>query len=162
MNPNPTFSRRALLAGLAAVPIAVSCSPVFAAEPLPRMTVTKDPSCGCCGAWIDHVRAAGFPVEVIESPEVPRLKVRLGVPRDLASCHTAEVGGYVIEGHVPAAAIKRLLAERPQAKGLAVPGMPIGSPGMEVEGVEDDTYDVVLFGPGGRSIFTRYRGARPV
>ena len=162
MNPNPTFSRRALLAGFAAIPVAVSCSFAFAAEPLPRMMVTKDPSCGCCGAWIDHVRAAGFPIEVIESSDVPRLKVRLGVPRELASCHTAEVGGYVIEGHVPAEAIKRLLAGRPQARGLAVPGMPIGSPGMEVEGVEDDTYDVVLFGPGGRAAFARYRGAHPV
>ena len=90
------------------------------------------------------------------------VKVRLGVPNDLASCHTAEVGGYVIEGHVPADAIKRLLAETPQAKGLAVPGMPIGSPGMEIEGMAQDTYKVVLFGPSGRSIFARYQGARPV
>ena len=88
------------------------------------------------------------------------MKVRLGVPDDLASCHTAEVGGYVIEGHVPADAIKRLLAEKPQAKGLAVLGMPIGSPGMEVEGVEDDTYDVVLFGPAGQKTFARYKGIR--
>jgi hypothetical protein len=162
MNPNPTISRRALLAGLAAFPVAASRSPACAAQTLPLMTVTKDPGCGCCGAWVDHIRAAGFPVEVIESPEVTRLKVRLGVPRDLASCHTAEVGGYVIEGHVPVEAIRRLLAERPRARGLAVPGMPVGSPGMEVEGVADDTYDVVLFGPGGRTIFARYRGARPV
>jgi hypothetical protein len=162
MNPNPKISRRALLAGLAAIPVAASRSSAFAAESLPRMTVTKDPSCGCCGAWVDHVRAAGFPVEVIESPDVTRLKVRVGVPRDLASCHTAEVGGYVVEGHVPAETIKRLLAEKPQAKGLAVPGMPVGSPGMEVAGVENDTYDVVLFGPVGRTTFARYRGARPV
>ena len=82
------------------------------------------------------------------------------MPDDLASCHTAEVGGYVIEGHVPADAVKRLLAEKPQAKGLAVPGMPVGSPGMEVTGVENDTYDVVLFGPSGQRTFARYEGVR--
>lgn len=78
----------------------------------------------------------------------------------LASCHTAEVGGYVIEGHVPAASIRRLLAEKPQAAGLAVPGMPVGSPGMEVEGMEPDTCEVVLFGPSGQRTFARYRGAQ--
>lgn len=86
------------------------------------------------------------------------LKVRLGVPRDLASCHTAQVDGYVVEGHVPAGAIKRMLAEKPRGAGLAVPGMPAGSPGMEVEGMEPDTYDVILFGPDGRSTFATYRG----
>ena len=111
---------------------------------------------------MDHVRAAGFPVDVIESADVNRLKVRLGVPQALASCHTAEVGGYVLEGHVPAGAIKRLLAEKPQAKGLAVAGMPVGSPGMEVEGAEPDTYEVVLFGPAGQRTFTRYKGPAEV
>lgn len=159
MSADLTISRRALLVGLATASLTASAFP-SAAEALPKMTVTKDPSCGCCGAWVDHVRKAGFPVEVIESAEVNRLKVRLGVPQDLASCHTTEVGGYVIEGHVPADAIKRLLAEKPQAKGLAVPGMPVGSPGMEVQGVEDDTYDVVLFGPAGQTTFSRYRGTQ--
>lgn len=158
MNTSQTISRRGILAGFAAAPIAAFCIPV-AAQELPRMTVTKDPSCRCCGAWVDHIRAAGFPVEVVESPEVNHLKVRLGVPRNLASCHTAEVGGYVIEGHVPADAIKRIRSEKPQAKGLAVPGMPVGSPGMEVVGVEDDVYDVVLFGPGAERVLARYRGA---
>lgn len=161
MQSNLTISRRTLLAGLAAS-VAVSVSSALAAEALPAMTVTKDPSCGCCGAWIDHVRAAGFPVDVVESSQVNRLKVRLGVPQDLASCHTAEVGGYVIEGHVPADAIKRLLVEKPQAKGLAVPGMPVGSPGMEVDDVAPDTYDVVLFGPSGQRPFARFKGPRPV
>ncbi|MFC4171571.1 DUF411 domain-containing protein [Microvirga sp. GCM10011540] len=162
MQSDRTISRRALLVGLAAAPLAVSALSVAVAETLPKMTVTKDPSCGCCGAWVEHARKAGFPVEVIESPEVNRLKVRLGVPQALASCHTAEIGGYVIEGHVPADAIKRLLIERPQAKGLAVPGMPVGSPGMEVEGVENGTYDVVLFGPAGQKAFARYRGSQQV
>jgi hypothetical protein len=159
MSADLTISRRALLVGLAAA-VTASALPSLAAEVLPKMTVTKDPSCGCCGAWVEHVRKAGFPVEVIASAEVNRLKVRLGVPQALASCHTAEISGYVIEGHVPADAIKRLLAERPQAMGLAVPGMPVGSPGMEVEGVEDDTYDVVLFGAAGETTFARYRGTQ--
>jgi len=158
MQSNVTITRRSLLAGLATAAGAVAAFPLMAQQSLPKMTVTKDPSCGCCGAWVEHVRKAGFPVEVIESAEVNRLKVRLGVPQALASCHTAEIGGYVIEGHVPADAIKRLLTEKPRAKGLAVPGMPVGSPGMEVEGVEDDHFDVVLFGPAGERTFARYKG----
>jgi hypothetical protein len=124
------------------------------------MIVTKDPNCGCCEAWVDHSRAAGFAVEVIDSAEMSRHKHELGVPPALASCHTAEVDGYVIEGHVPAGAIKRLLVARPRAAGLAVPGMPVGSPGMEVPGVEPDTYAVILFGADGQRAFARYRGDR--
>jgi hypothetical protein len=150
-------SRRAFVAGLAG---AVLASPLRASEGLPKVVVTKDPSCGCCSGWADHLKQAGFPVETVETAEISRVKTRLGVPRALASCHTAEVGGYVIEGHVPAGSIKRLLAERPQAAGLAVPGMPVGSPGMEVEGMEPDTYEVVLFGPSGQRTFARYRGGQ--
>ena len=84
------------------------------------------------------------------------------MPRNLAACHTAEVDGYVVEGHVPAGAIKRLLAERPPMKGLAVPGMPAGSPGMEVPGAEPETYDVIAFGPTGERTFARYRGGKPL
>ncbi len=124
------------------------------------MTVTRDPSCGCCGGWVAHVKAAGFPVEVIEAADVAPLKARLGVPDALVACHTAEVGGYVVEGHVPADAIKRLLVERPQAKGLAVAGMPVGSPGMEVPGTAPDIYEVVLFAPGSQRLFARYRGSQ--
>jgi len=127
---------------------------------LPKVVVTKDPSCGCCSGWTDHLKQAGFPVEIVETAEINRVKTRLGVPRALASCHTAEVGGYVIEGHVPAGSIKRLLTETPQAAGLAVAGMPVGSPGMEVEGMEPDTYEVVLFGPAGQRTFARYRGSQ--
>ncbi len=123
--------------------------------------MNKDQSCGCCRAWVDHIRQAGFPAEVVETSGVNRIKTRLGVPPALASCHTAEVDGPVIEGHVPAAALKRLLAERPGgARGLAVPGMPVGSPGMEVDGVDPDEYDVVLFGQGGQRRFARFRGGR--
>ncbi|MCP1549391.1 MULTISPECIES: DUF411 domain-containing protein [Methylobacteriaceae] len=158
MNGTTITSRRALVLGLAA-------SVVFGrhatAQDLPTVAVTKDPTCGCCEKWVAHLRENGFTVTVTEGPVNP-LKVRLGVPRDLASCHTAQVGGYVVEGHVPAGAIKRLLAERPQGTGLAVPGMPVGSPGMEVEGMEPDTYEVVLFGPAARSTFARYSGGTAI
>jgi hypothetical protein len=150
-------TRRAFAAGLAG---AVLASPLRASEGLPKVTVTKDPSCGCCSGWVDHLKQAGFPVAVVETAEINRVKTRLGVPKALAACHTGEVTGYVIEGHVPALAIRRLLAERPQATGLAVPGMPVGSPGMEVEGMEPDTYEVMLFGPSGQRTFARYRGAQ--
>ncbi|KLK93124.1 metal-binding protein [Microvirga vignae] len=158
MRSNLMISRRALLTVFIASPLATRTA---SAEALPKMVVTKDPTCGCCGAWVEHVRSAGFTVEVIESPEMNRVKARLGVPQDLASCHTAEIGGYVIEGHVPADSIKRLLAENPSAKGLAVPGMPAGSPGMEVAGMEPETFEVVLFGPSGQRPFARYKGGRP-
>ncbi|MEE1657847.1 DUF411 domain-containing protein [Microvirga sp. CF3062] len=159
MGPNLPISRRALLAGLATSTLVMTRTPL-AAETLQKMVVTKDPNCGCCTGWVKHVRAAGFDVEVVESSEINRLKIRLGVPEALASCHTAEIGGYVIEGHVPPAVIKRLLAEKPDGRGLAVPGMPVGSPGMEVEGVEPDTYEVVLFGPSGQRTYARYTGGR--
>jgi hypothetical protein len=155
------LSRRTTLLGLGAAAIVAAPSGVLA-QSLPKVVVVKDPSCGCCSGWVDHIRAAGFPVEVIETPDMNRVKVRLGVPPDLASCHTAEVGGYVVEGHVPAEAMKRLLAQKPPAAGLAVSGMPVGSPGMEIEGADPDQYEVVLFGPAGRSTFARYRGPREV
>ena len=157
MISRPPLTRRTLLAGLGSL---VAVLPLRAAAgSLPRVAVTKDPNCGCCEAWVAHLRTAGFPVAVTTGPVAP-LKATLGVPRALASCHTAQVGGYVIEGHVPAEAITRLLTEKPAATGLAVPGMPIGSPGMEVEGMEPDIYEVVLFGSSGQRTFGRYRGAQ--
>lgn len=148
-------TRRTFIVGATASVLALPAK----AQTLPRVVVARDPNCGCCGGWVEHLKGAGFPVEVIETSEVNRVKVRLGVPQALAACHTAELDGYVIEGHVPAPAIRRLLAERPQAKGLAVPGMPIGSPGMEVAGTEPETYDVILFGPSGQRTFAKFRGA---
>jgi hypothetical protein len=106
------------------------------------ITVTKDPNCSCCTQWAEHLHVAGFTVELRDTNEINRVKARLGVPADLASCHTAEVASYVIEGHVPAPAIRRLLSERPKARGLAVPGMPVGSPGMEVPGAPPEEYSV--------------------
>lgn len=152
-------TRRTILIGLTAS--AVLAHPRLSwAQTLPKVVVSKDPSCGCCGAWVEHLRQASFPVEVIETSGVSRVKTRLGVPLALASCHTAEVDRFVVEGHVPASALKRLLTERPQgARGLAVAGMPVGSPGMEVNGVEPDVYDVVLFGADGRQhLFARFKG----
>jgi len=114
-------------------------SAAFAAE----MSVTKTPWCGCCAAWITHMREAGFDVTVHEEEDLTAIKDKMGVEPKLQSCHTGEVEGYVIEGHVPAEDVLRLLAERPKARGLTVPGMPVGSPGMEM-GDRKDAYDVFL------------------
>ena len=143
------LSRRGFVAALGAAFVIAPAYPLFAAGT--AITVTKDPSCGCCDAWADHLKANGFAVTIVEDAKINRLKARLGVPSALASCHTAEVDGYVIEGHVPAGAIRRLLAQRPKAKGLAVPGMPIGSPGMEVPGQKPQAYDVVAFDKQGQT-----------
>lgn len=107
-------------------------SPVPATGEASLLVVHKHPSCGCCGLWIEHMREAGFQVEVQDHEDMGPIKQRVGVPYAKGSCHTAEIDGYFIEGHVPAADVKRLLAERPEARGLTVPGMPAGSPGMEM------------------------------
>lgn len=151
------LTRRALAFGLLATTIGVVPRRSAAA---PHIIVSKDPSCGCCSAWVEHLRSARFVTQVREISDMGSLKRRLGVPAALASCHTAEVEGFVIEGHVPASVIWRLLDERPSAIGLAVPGMPVGSPGMEVPGSPNETYEVVLFGPTGQRIFARYQGTR--
>lgn len=112
-------------------PAAGDVPTVADADAMPHMVVHKTPTCGCCGAWVEHMQAAGFHVVVEEREDLEPVRKRLGVPYGKGSCHTAEVGGYFVEGHVPAADIKRLLAEKPAARGLVLPGMPIGSPGME-------------------------------
>lgn len=119
------------------------------AAPGQAMIVHKDPNCGCCGAWIDHVRQAGFEVEVRETTLMHEVKAELGVPDDLLSCHTAEIAGYVVEGHVPVAAIEAVLGQRPDVVGLAVPGMPMGSPGMDAPGMAAEPYEVALFAANG-------------
>ncbi|MDX6752617.1 DUF411 domain-containing protein [Geminicoccaceae bacterium 1502E] len=150
------LSRRRLLALGAALPLAAALRPAAAAE-RPLVTVWKDPWCGCCTAWAEHLEAAGFPVRLIESSDVAGRRALLGVPAGLAGCHTAEVAGYAVEGHVPAEAVDKLLAERPAVAGLAVPGMPIGSPGMPSD--QPQTYDVLAFGrAGGVERFMRFRG----
>jgi hypothetical protein len=107
------------------------------------MTVYKSESCGCCNDWIDHVREAGIEVEAVDLIHLNRKKQELGMPPQLASCHTAVIEGYLIEGHVPVSDIQRLLQERPDITGLAVPGMPHGSPGMETG--HQDAYRVLGF-----------------
>lgn len=135
--------------------IAPSAAPAVAPAGTPTVTpaaktvivVYKSPTCGCCKNWVDHVRAAGFVAEVHDLPEeeLQARKTKLGVGPRLASCHTAIVNGYVVEGHVPAADIQRMLQEKPAIAGIAAPGMPVGSPGMEVPGGRKDKYDVVAF-----------------
>lgn len=109
----------------------------------PEVTVYKSPTCGCCSKWVTHLEENGFDVTTSDMPNVTPMKQRLGVPGALASCHTAVLGGYVVEGHVPADVMKRLFDEQPEIAGLAVPGMPIGSPGME--GPNPQPYDVIAF-----------------
>ncbi len=113
----------------------------------PGLVVYKSPTCGCCKGWVEHMRANGYQVEVRDRQSVLPVKESMGIPRDLRSCHTAVVDGYVIEGHVPADAVARLLKERPAVRGLAVPGMVMGTPGME--GPRSDPYDIVSFGDDG-------------
>jgi hypothetical protein len=120
------------------------------ADTLPEVFMYKDPNCGCCGAWAERLEAEGFHVKTVAAADMESVKRRFAVPQRLTSCHTAKVGGYVIEGHVPATAIKRLLREKPAVAGLSVPGMPLGSPGMEVPG-KKDAYDVVTFDKAGRT-----------
>ena len=125
----------------------------------PLVIVEKSPSCGCCAGWVEHMRANGFEVEVrnVDPERLDLTKRMLGVEPEYQSCHTAVVDSYVIEGHVPAADIRRLLAERPSAMGLAVPGMTIGSPGMEMDD-EREPYDVLLLNRGtDASVFSSYR-----
>lgn len=115
----------------------------------PEVTVYKSPTCGCCSKWVDHLRSNGFTVDAVDVEDVDAVKRAHGVPPALGSCHTALVGGYVVEGHVPADAITRLLRERPASAGISVPGMPAGSPGMEVPG-RRDSYTIWSFDKQGK------------
>lgn len=144
------LSRRALLMGFGAS--AWMMYPINA-QANQSMIVHRDPNCGCCSRWAEYMRQAGYIISVRETSDMPAIRARLGVPAHIAGCHTAEIAaGYVVEGHVPAAAVERLLKER-QAIGLAVPGMPIGSPGME--GRKLVLYDVVLAAQRAHMRFTR-------
>lgn len=153
------FSRRSILFGLAASPMMPLA---LEATSLPKIVVNRDPWCGCCGNWVRHLQQSGFSVDVVVTTQINRVRSRLGVPLELASCHTAEIAEYVVEGHVPAEVIKRLVREKPKGTGLAVPGMPLGSPGMEVEGMAPEIYEVILFGSADRRIYARYRGTSSI
>lgn len=131
-----------LAAGMLALPLAASASG-------PVIEVYKTATCGCCKQWIKHLEANGFTVKAQDVANTSDYREKFGIAHQFGSCHTAKVQGYAIEGHVPASDIKRLLATRPQAKGLAVPGMPMGSPGME--GPHKDPYDVLLVQEGGKA-----------
>jgi hypothetical protein len=147
------MTHRSFLRILLAIPAAASLAPGAA----PQVNVFKTRTCGCCGKWVEHMKANGFEVNVQEVPSTAEYRQKYGVPQNLQSCHTATVNGYVLEGHVPAREVRRLLKTRPKAKGLAVPGMPAGSPGME--GSRSDAYSVILFDEAGRtSDYQKYPG----
>ena len=140
----------ALLASRTAVSATDEAARLALALPLTEITVYRSPTCGCCKKWVTHLEQAGFTVKQVELTDLSEIKAQAGVPEKLHSCHTALVGRYAIEGHVPAEDIKRLLAEHPDVHGLSAPGMPAGSPGMEVEG-RKDKFDVVSFTRDGKS-----------
>lgn len=155
------MNKRDLLQNLIAVVVVIGLLPMGALSEtgetaeLESITVYKSPTCGCCTKWVRHLQDNGFEVEAINRSDMSDVKSEAGVPRQLASCHTAVIGGYVIEGHVPAPDIKRLLEERPDVAGLTVPGMPMGSPGME--GHRQDKYEVLTFTRSGdTTTFSRY------
>lgn len=148
------FVRVILGAGAAAVAAPRVARAMIGAAPMP-MTVYKSPSCGCCKSWVTHMQGAGFTVKVIDMDDLTAVKKNAGVPQKLQSCHTALVGAYVIEGHVPADLVKKMLNQKPQITGLAVPGMVTGSPGMEM-GESKDPYDVIAFDRTGKtSVFAK-------
>ena len=150
------MKRFALPVVLAAL-VGAGVTQVVLAQGAPTVAVVKDPGCGCCTKWVAHLKEAGFKATVTESATIDALKDSKGVPRAARSCHTGTVDGYVIEGHVPAADIRRLLKERPNIVGLAVPGMPVGSPGMEVGG-RVEPYDVIAFDKAGKTrVFASHR-----
>jgi hypothetical protein len=139
------------LALLAAALVAASCSTPATAGP--TLTMYKTPTCGCCGAWADHMRANGFTVQEVVRADLAPIRKQFGVPNNMISCHTATIDGYAVEGHVPADVVARLLRERPDVNGIAVPGMPYGSPGMEFLG-RWEPYEVYTFANGApRDIF---------
>jgi len=138
------MSRYAFASALVAA-LVLTAGSTSAQRPAPTVQVYKSPTCGCCANWVKHLQQHGFKTQVTEMDNVADIKAQHRIPARVQSCHTAIVDGYVIEGHVPAADVQRLLKERPAVVGLAVPGMPIGSPGMEVANVKPQAYDVVAF-----------------
>jgi hypothetical protein len=142
-------TRRKFLGGALTLAALVGRPAVAASKP--AIAVQKSPTCGCCTAWVGHLRAHGYPVKTEDILDLAPIKQKLGVPPALQSCHSASVEGYVIEGHVPADLIDRLLRERPAVVGLAVPGMPVGSPGMEAPGQTPERYQILAFDRSGRT-----------
>ena len=161
----PSMSAYLKAAGLGAIVAVVGIaaylqfgdrSPQISDEDLPVVTVYKSPTCECCAEWMTHLEENGFQVESTNMADMQQVKSRFNVPRELSACHTAVVGGYVVEGHVPADDIKQALVNHPQVAGLTVPGMPVGSPGME-RGDRQDPYNVLTFTAQGQTtIFNQY------
>ena len=151
--------RQLLMAAAAVLAVGVGIAAVRASQvPAEKITVYKTSTCGCCSLWVKHLQANGFEVEAhdIDQQKLTGIAREAGVTADLQSCHTAKVGRYVVEGHVPAADIQRMLKERPAIAGISAPGMPMGSPGMEQGGVKQP-YDVVAFTKRGqRSVFAKH------
>lgn len=154
------MKRPAIFSYFSAVAISLMAGSYAFADTLPSVTMYKDPYCACCDAWADHMKSAGFDVDVKIENNMSQIKNSAGIAPQLASCHTALVNGYVVEGHVPASAVKKMLETRPEITGLAVPGMPIGSPGMEVQGQEDDIYHVIAFDNQKAGSYGRYKGSK--
>jgi len=156
MGYSACMNRRHALFALLGAPVLFRAAGALAAQG-PLVVVHKSEGCSCCKLWVDHLQKAGFTVKVIDESNMGPTKERVGVPVGKASCHTAEVGGYFVEGHVPATDIQRLLREKPKAKGLVVPAMPLGSPGMEVPSGQVDPYDVLLVGMDGSTrVYAHY------
>jgi len=148
-------TRRQFGAGLIAMASTVGSA--VAAQPPIRLTVYRTRACSCCKAWVSHLEKAGLAAKVVELDDLAAIKTRAGVPGAYESCHTALVDGYFIEGHVPASDIRRLLSEKPNGRGLAVPGMPVGSPGMEVAGMAAEAFDTLLISSDGSTrLFARH------
>jgi hypothetical protein len=153
---------KVMLAGAFGAPLIATAATVATATavaaPATVIDVYKSPDCGCCSAWVEHLQKSGFTVRAYNVTNPPAYRAKYGIPDALGSCHTGVVDGYALEGHVPAAEIRRLLKERPKAVGLAVPGMPMGSPGMEAN--RSDPYDVVLVKADGKHlVYKHYSGS---
>jgi len=144
---------RLSLASLAlGIVIALGANVWMAAQAVrPQMTVYKSSTCGCCSKWVEHMKANGFDVKAIDVEDIDKVKRERGVPADAASCHTAIVNGYVVEGHVPADAVLKMLKDKPAIAGIAVPGMPMGAPGMEMPGGQKDAFNIVAFDKTGKT-----------
>lgn len=152
---NHSMTRRVVLGGISTLALTIWTDLAKAAG-LPAIVAYRNPVCGCCEKWVEQLKAAGFEVSMQDDPDLSARRSVVGVPEDLAGCHTALMGDYVIEGHVPLDEIQRLLTEKPKIRGIAVPGMPVGSPGMEM-GESRDAFEVVAFATDGtRSIFAKY------
>lgn len=150
------FKRLKLILGLL-VTVVLVIGGFIVESPAAEVVMYKNPSCGCCGAWAKHMQSAGFVVKELPRENMAAVKEKYGVPAALASCHTAVVDGYVIEGHVPASDVQRLLQERPQIVGLTAPGMPMQSPGMQAEGKPPRHYSVLAFDKQGEAkVYHRY------